>query len=217
MTAFSAGTLTQTYSGTQKSVATTTTPLSLTVNVSFSTPTNAGSYRSPPPSAIQLHRQRRAARSSSAESRAYRTWAAPAAITYGAALSGAQLNASANVLFLEPSCTREPLAPVRSRHPEPHGHLHAHRHYRLRLRASQRIANREQGVVYDHLGVSVADHHRDRTSSTQLDASASIPGTFVYSPTTGTVLAAAPRIFAVTFTPTDPALHQRPANLLARS
>jgi hypothetical protein len=40
-------------------------------------------------------------------------------------------------------------------------------------------------------------------SATQLDATASVPGTFVYSPTAGTVLGAGPQTLSVTFTPTD--------------
>jgi len=39
--------------------------------------------------------------------------------------------------------------------------------------------------------------------STQLDASASIPGSFVYSPPAGTVLTAGAQTLSVTFTPTD--------------
>jgi len=39
--------------------------------------------------------------------------------------------------------------------------------------------------------------------ATQLDATANIPGTFVYTPATGSVLAAGTRTLSVTFTPTD--------------
>jgi len=40
-------------------------------------------------------------------------------------------------------------------------------------------------------------------SATQLDATANIPGTFVYSPTAGTILEAGQETLSVTFTPTD--------------
>jgi hypothetical protein len=40
-------------------------------------------------------------------------------------------------------------------------------------------------------------------SSTQLDATASVPGTFVYSPPAGTILTAGTQTLSVTFTPTD--------------
>src|SRR5208282_192011 len=42
-------------------------------------------------------------------------------------------------------------------------------------------------------------------SSTQLNATASVPGTFVYSPVSGTVLGAGSQTLSVTFTPTDTA------------
>ena len=40
-------------------------------------------------------------------------------------------------------------------------------------------------------------------SATQLDATSTIPGTFVYSPGLGTVLTQGPHLLSVTFTPTD--------------
>ena len=40
-------------------------------------------------------------------------------------------------------------------------------------------------------------------SAMQLDATASVPGTFAYTPTAGTVLAAGTQMLSVTFTPTD--------------
>src|SRR5262249_60430571 len=42
-------------------------------------------------------------------------------------------------------------------------------------------------------------------SATQLNATASVPGTFVYTPPAGTVLNAGPQTLSVTFTPTDSA------------
>ena len=41
-------------------------------------------------------------------------------------------------------------------------------------------------------------------SGTQLDATASVPGSFVYSPAAGTVLTAGTQTLSVTFTPSDP-------------
>ena len=40
-------------------------------------------------------------------------------------------------------------------------------------------------------------------SSTQLDATANVPGSFVYTPAAGVVLTAGPRALTATFTPTD--------------
>jgi Bacterial Ig-like domain (group 3)/FG-GAP-like repeat len=42
-------------------------------------------------------------------------------------------------------------------------------------------------------------------SSTQLDATASVPGTFTYTPASGTILSAGAQTLSVTFTPTDTA------------
>ena len=44
-------------------------------------------------------------------------------------------------------------------------------------------------------------------SATQLNATASVPGTFAYTPATGTVLAAGSRTLSVTFTPTNTTLY----------
>jgi hypothetical protein len=44
-----------------------------------------------------------------------------------------------------------------------------------------------------------------KLSATQLNATASVPGTFVYSPSAGTVLKAGAQTLSVTFTPTDAA------------
>src|SRR5438477_1859181 len=44
-------------------------------------------------------------------------------------------------------------------------------------------------------------------STTQLDATASVPGTFVYTPPAGTVLAAGTQTLSVAFTPTDTRAH----------
>ena len=52
-----------------------------------------------------------------------------------------------------------------------------------------------------------AGGHRQGTAlgATQLNATASVPGTFVYAPAAGTVLAAGTQTLGVTFTPTDTA------------
>ena len=96
--AFNAGTLNQTYTGTTKNVATTTTPTGLTVNVSFTgTPSNAGSY--PVTASVSDPNYTGSASATLVIGKATPivTWAAPTAISYGTALSGAQLDASANV------------------------------------------------------------------------------------------------------------------------
>jgi hypothetical protein len=44
-------------------------------------------------------------------------------------------------------------------------------------------------------------------SSTQLDATANVPGTFTYNPPSGTVLASGPQMLTATFTPNDPSTY----------
>lgn len=98
-----ASNLTQTYDGTQKSVIATTTPVGLTglaatYNGSATPPTNAGTY----PLVITLTNANYTAPNFNGTftiSKATPTvsWSNPAAITYGTALSGTQLNATASV------------------------------------------------------------------------------------------------------------------------
>lgn len=98
-----ASNLTQVYDGTQKSVTATTTPtgltgLAVTYNGSGTPPTNAGSY----PLVITLTNANYTAPTFNGMfviSKATPTvsWANPVAITYGTALGGTQLNATASV------------------------------------------------------------------------------------------------------------------------
>ena len=60
------------------------------------------------------------------------------------------------------------------------------------------------GDADDHLGrPRRASPTARRCPPTQLDATASVPGTFAYSPAAGTVLRAGSQTLSVTFTPTD--------------
>ena len=67
------------------------------------------------------------------------TWAAPAAITYGTALSATQLDATASV---PGTFTYTPAAGtiLGAGTQTLVGHLHAHRHHRLHHRQQERIA-----------------------------------------------------------------------------
>lgn len=130
------------------------------------------------------------------------TWATPAAITYGTALSATQLNATASV---PGSFTYSPAA----------GTL---------LTAGQQTltANFTPADTTDYNTVSsnvtltvnkatpvitwatpAAITYGTALSSTQLNATASVPGTFTYSPAAGTVLAVGQQTLTANFTPTD--------------
>jgi hypothetical protein len=130
------------------------------------------------------------------------TWANPAAIPYGTALSAAQLNATANV---PGTFTYNPAA----------GTV---------LRAGSQILSvtftPNDAVDYNpatssvtvlvNQAVSVLTWaspapitYGTPLSAAQLNATASVPGTFVYSPAAGAVLGAGAQTLSVKFTPTD--------------
>ena len=130
------------------------------------------------------------------------TWATPATITYGTALSSAQLAATANVpgtfvytpavgtvldagaqtlsVVFTPTDTADYIKGAASR--------------TLTVNMAVPVITwpTPQAITY---GTAL--------SSAQLDATANVPGTFVYTPAGGTVLAAGTQTLSVTFTPTD--------------
>src|SRR6185436_8034757 len=134
------------------------------------------------------------------------TWSTPADIIYGTALSATQLNATASV---SGTFVYNPAAGVV-----------------LSAGAAQTLSvtfTPTDGANYTTATQSVAINVLKATpvltwsmpadiiygtalSATQLNATASVPGTFVYNPIAGTVLSAgAAQTLSVTFTPTDAA------------
>jgi Bacterial Ig-like domain (group 3) len=130
------------------------------------------------------------------------TWATPAAITYGTPLSAAQLDATANVtgtfvyspasgtvLTAGPQMLNATFTPTDS--------------------TDYTTANASVPLTVNKAASSItwatpaAITYGTPLSASQLDASANVPGTFVYSPAAGTVLTAGPQMLNVTFTPTD--------------
>jgi len=130
------------------------------------------------------------------------TWPAPSAIVYGAALSSTQLDATSTV------------AGSFAYSPSVGTVLGAGTHT---LSVTFTPANStDYSVVKSTISLTVSKATPTITwptpasitagtplSSTQLDATASVPGTFVYSPAAGTVLAAGNQTLTTTFTPTD--------------
>ncbi len=128
------------------------------------------------------------------------TWATPAAIPAGTALSSTQLDASANVagsfVYSPPagtvlaagvqtlSATFTPTDTV--------DYATVTDKVSLQVNASTIVWATPAAIVY---GTPL--------SGTQLDATANVPGSFVYTPATGTVLTAGSQPLMVTFTPTD--------------
>jgi uncharacterized repeat protein (TIGR02543 family) len=131
------------------------------------------------------------------------TWAAPAAIAYGTALSAAQLNATASVngnlvytppagtvlgagsetlsVSFTPSDTTDYTSPV--------------------IQTVSLTVNQATPVVTWAAPAAIA--YGTALSGTQLNATASVNGNFVYSPPAGTVLGIGSHTLSVTFRPSD--------------
>jgi sugar lactone lactonase YvrE len=130
------------------------------------------------------------------------TWTIPTAITYGTLLSATQLDATANVagsFVYSPALGTEPKAGNDT----------------LKVTFTPTLS-----TDYTTVTSSVVLHVNQATSSvtwltpaaiaygtplsgTQLDATANVAGTFLYSPAAGAVLTAGTHTLSVTFTPTD--------------
>ena len=130
------------------------------------------------------------------------TWATPAAITYGTALSATQLDATASVpgtFVYTPTAGAVPAAgtdtlSVRFTPTDT-------TNYSTVTKTVQLIVNQANATVT--WATPAAITYGTALSATQLDATASVPGTFVYTPTAGAVPAAGTDTLSVTFTPTD--------------
>jgi hypothetical protein len=130
------------------------------------------------------------------------TWSAPAAITYGTALTGTQLNASANVpgtFAYSPAAGAvlnagtQPLSVVFTP-TDSANYIAATAGVSIVVGKAAPVVSwtNPAGITY---GTAL--------SSTQLNATADVPGTFTYSPASGTVLGAGIHALAVTFAPAD--------------
>ncbi len=130
------------------------------------------------------------------------TWNAPAAITYGTALSGTQLNATANVggtfaytpasgtvlkagkqtlsVTFTPSDTKT---------------------YSAATASAQLTVNQAAPAITWATPAAISSGAA--LSATQLDATANVPGSFMYNPAVGTVLSAGTQQLTAVFSPTD--------------
>lgn len=129
------------------------------------------------------------------------TWATPAPITYGTALSATQLNATASqagsfvytpplgtVLGAGSQLLSVSFTPTNSNYAPSTGTVY--------LQVNQATPT----ITWSS---PVAITYGTALSATQLNATASVPGTFLYSPAAGTVLGAGSQTLSVSFTPTD--------------
>lgn len=129
------------------------------------------------------------------------TWNQPAPVTYGTALWGAQLNASSNVAgtFVYTPASGTILQP---------GTQVLSVTFTPTNTASSPVTTTVPLVVNHVASVLKWNTPPVMTSETalwaqQLNASSSVPGSFVYTPSTGTVLTTGTYTLSATFTPTD--------------
>ena len=130
------------------------------------------------------------------------TWATPSAITYGTALSSTQLNATASVpgtFVYSPVSGR-----VLGAGSQTLGVTFTPADttdYNTATATVTLVVNKATPTITWATPSPII--YGTALSSTQLNATASVPGTFVYSPVSGTVLGAGSQTLSVTFTPTD--------------
>ncbi|HEV2469323.1 MAG TPA: choice-of-anchor D domain-containing protein [Candidatus Sulfotelmatobacter sp.] len=130
------------------------------------------------------------------------TWANPAAITYGTALSGTQLNATASVAgtFLYSPASGAVLTAGTQTLSATFTPSDSTDYATVTVTA-QLIVNKATPILTWPTPAPIS--YGTPLSSTQLDATASVPGTFLYTPAAGAILAAGTQTLSVTFTPTD--------------
>ena len=133
------------------------------------------------------------------------TWSAPAAITQGTALSNDPAHGHrqcARRVRLHPGGRDR----AGDRHPYAQPDLHARRHHALHDRNRFDDDHGQSGAEDDarhHLVCPCRHHAGHGPLHTQLTATASVPGAFVYTPAAGTVLATGTHTLNLTFTPAD--------------
>ncbi|HEX3966888.1 MAG TPA: Ig-like domain repeat protein, partial [Edaphobacter sp.] len=130
------------------------------------------------------------------------TWNDPATITYGTALSGTQLNASASVpgtLVYTPAAGEVPLAGTDTLSVtfNPTDTTN----YTSATKTVQITVNQATPLITWTTPAAIT--YGTPLSPTQLNATASVPGSFVYTPAGGSITPAGVDTLSVTFTPTD--------------
>jgi Flp pilus assembly CpaE family ATPase len=132
------------------------------------------------------------------------TWATPASIAYGAALSTAQLNATASVpgKFVYSPAAGEVLTAGVQTLSVVFTPTDAENYTAAEATVSLTVAKATPIVTWSK---PHAISYGTALSATQLNATASVPGTFAYIPAAGAVLTAGVQPLSATFTPADAA------------
>ncbi|WP_052263304.1 MBG domain-containing protein [Geobacter pickeringii] len=204
------GGLSATYDGTAKSATAATNPagksVSITYNGSSTAPTAAGSY--PVVASVSDPNYTGSATGTLVIAKATPsiTWGTPSAVVVGTALSATQLNATASVPgtytytpasgavmnTAGPQTLSVSFAPTDSTN-----------YSSASATVSLTVNNKQTPTIT--WAAPTAITYGTALSATQLNATASVPGTFVYTPAVGASLNAGPQTLSVSFTPTDAA------------
>ena len=130
------------------------------------------------------------------------TWATPSPITYGTALSSTQLNATASVpgTFLYSPVSGTVLGAGSQTLSVTFTPTDTTDYSAATATVTLTVNKATPTITW---ATPSPITYGTALSSTQLNATASVPGTFVYSPVSGTVLGAGSQTLSVTFTPAD--------------
>jgi hypothetical protein len=130
-------------------------------------------------------------------------WPEPAAITYGTALGAGQLNATSSIpgKFAYTPAAGEVLAAGDHALSATFSPIDATDYSTVQAGVQLTVAKAKPTMITWPTPAPI--EYGTRLSATQLNATASIPGRFVYSPAAGEVLGAGTHTLSVTFTPTD--------------
>jgi hypothetical protein len=130
------------------------------------------------------------------------TWATPAPITYGTALSATQLDATANVAgtFTYTPASGTVLAAGSQTLNVTFTPTDTTDYTTASASVTLTVNKATPAITW---ATPAAITYGTALSATQLDATANVAGTFTYTPAAGTVLAAGTQTLDVTFTPTD--------------
>ena len=164
-----------------------------TLNVTF-TPANAANYTSSTAKASVTLTVNKATPAI--------TWATPAAITYGTALSATQLNASSAVAgnFAYSPAAGKVLAAGQQTLTATFTPTNSTDYTTATATVTLTVNKARPTITW---ATPAAITYGTTLSATQLNAKASVPGAFAYSPAAGTVPAVGTDTLTVTFTPTD--------------
>ena len=200
------GSLTQTYTGSPLSATATTTPTGLTINLTYNgnptPPTTVGSYTVIGIISNANYQGSATGTLKITQATPAISWTAPAAITYGTALSATQLDASSTVAgaFAYIPAAGTILTAGSHTLSVTFTPTDTTDYTTATATVSLTVTQATPAISW---AAPAAITYGTALSATQLDATSTVAGTFAYNPAAGTVLGAGTHTLTVTFTPTD--------------